>query len=286
MRAKEIISRITEARRNPHLNPKRSGRIEAAQFLSEIMSAGEYWGVSFTEINKLGINPATSFSTGALNAATPAGVYFYPAKYFINTVIDSIPFPFADTLPYIQVFNYKPKKTLHLNKTTAKEFWRISDLLGVSEEVSEGWGPGVMATVHEFVKQNPGPTSETWELHRVFRKLGYDSILDLGTGFIQSNEPYCGVILDTSIIKERRMFRNIQPKGTENLPKDEQPIPAGKYLDPEEAFLYARDVINGRWYAAEPTIAQDPEIAHNYATLFIGFGKEYDQWIQDMKIHS
>jgi hypothetical protein len=57
------------------------------------MGRGGAWGVSFTQVNKLGINPATSFNSDALNAGTPAGVYFYPASYFVRTVEANEPFP-------------------------------------------------------------------------------------------------------------------------------------------------------------------------------------------------
>jgi GNAT superfamily N-acetyltransferase len=75
-----------------------------------------------------------------------------------------------------------------------------------------GPGPNIMMSVASYVRNHPGATSETWELHRVFRRLGYDAILDLGTGYIQENEPYSGVILDTSIIGQVQTFNNIQPK--------------------------------------------------------------------------
>jgi hypothetical protein len=42
---------VAEARRNPELNPKRSGREEAAEFLRSAMGRGGAWGVSFTQFN-------------------------------------------------------------------------------------------------------------------------------------------------------------------------------------------------------------------------------------------
>jgi len=210
------INEITEARRNPNLNPKRSGRIEATEFLSKAMGQGGAWGVSFTQVNKLGINPATGFNSGALNAGTPAGVYFYPASYFVRTVEAKESFPFADHANFIQVFNYNPKHMLNLKTATRYDEEAVNNKLGESDYDDTGMGPGpnIMMSVASYVQNHPGATSETWELHRVFRRLGYDAILDLGTGFIQEQEPYCGVILDTGIIGKVQTFNNITPKTT------------------------------------------------------------------------
>jgi hypothetical protein len=210
MRAQEF----TEARRNPELNPKRSGREEAVEFLRSVMGRSGAWGVSFTQVNKLGINPATGFNSGAFNAGTPAGVYFYPASYFVRTVEAKESFPFADHANFIQVFSYNPKHLLNLKTATSYEEETVNKKLGESDYDDTGMGPGpnIMMSVASYVRNHPGATSETWELHRVFRKLGYDAILDLGTGYIQENEPYSGVILDTSIIGQVRTFNNIQPK--------------------------------------------------------------------------
>jgi len=290
MRASEFSQSMGEARRNPEQNPKRSGRLEAAQYLTQAMRDGGNWGVSFTDVNKLGINPRTSFDSSAVNAATPAGVYFYPAKYFINMVKEGIQFPFADDAAYLQVFKYEPKNMLVINTATFADWQRVVKILGVEREAEQGWGASIMLTVDRYLQENPSKTSETWELHRIFRKLGYDALLDLGMGAIQGNEPYCGVILDTGIIKGKKTFNNIQPRDPANLQdkavdpwqkqKARQPKPTGKYLDPEEAFNYARDVIHGRWYAAEPIIAQDEWKAQEYHDLFVG--GDFDDWFDSV----
>jgi hypothetical protein len=209
MRAQEFA----EARRNPELNPKKSGRVDAVEFLRSAMGRGGAWGVSFTQVNKLGINPTTSFNSGALNAGTPAGVYFYPASYFVRTVEANEEFPFANDANFIQVFSYNPKHLLNLKTATRYEEETVNKKLGESDYDDTGMGPGpnIMMSVASYVRNHPGATSETWELHRVFRRLGYDAILDLGTGFIQEQEPYSGVILDTGIIGQVKTFNNNRP---------------------------------------------------------------------------
>lgn len=288
MRALEIT---IESRKNPDQNIKRSGRVEAAEFLSKVINTGDNWGVSFTDINKLGINPNTNFSSGALNTGTPAGVYFYPPKYFINMVKESIKFPYGDDSTFIQVFKYEPKNMLILNNAKFKDWDRVVKTLGVEEEDELGWGASIMQTVRTYLENNPSKSTETWGLHRIFRKkLGYDAILDLGIGAIQSNEPYCGVILDTGIIKEKKTFNNIQPKDKTNptftaidpwqKQKIQQPKLTAKYLNPQKAFNYARDVIQGRWYDAEPIIAQNNDLAEEYFLLFVG--GDFDEWINSV----
>jgi hypothetical protein len=42
--------------------------------------------------------------------------------------------------------------------------------------------------------------------------------------------------------------------------------------DPEDAVIYARDVIGGRWPEAEPYIMKDPEVAEMYK-MYSGKGK-------------
>jgi hypothetical protein len=73
MRYKEL----TEARRNPEQNPK----ISVNQAIKQRLQSGERGTpdnpklfVSFTQLDKLGINPKSKYDT-------PLGIYAYPADY-------------------------------------------------------------------------------------------------------------------------------------------------------------------------------------------------------------
>jgi hypothetical protein len=269
MRYKEFI---IEARSHPDQNVKKSGRVEAAEFLRQIPPTDlKNWGVSFTNINKVGINPHTAFNTSAINTATPAGVYFYPASYFIKRVQQKAEFPYADDAKYIQVFRFSPKKVFNLGRATKKDFEKASAIFGEPSEIN-GWGAAIILSIRQYLESNPGK-NETWDLHRAYRKLGYDSILDFGSGLLQENEPYVGVILDTSIIGTVRMFRNIRPlnvdprqaiKLPKNPPEKTTEAEVGKLL--QQLWKYAE---GRRWPSAEPYMAQYPHSAYIYARYWI-----------------
>ena len=54
-----LIIDLFEARRNPELNPKQEGHAAAVAFLSKIPNDELiHYGVSMTELPKLGINPS------------------------------------------------------------------------------------------------------------------------------------------------------------------------------------------------------------------------------------
>jgi hypothetical protein len=69
--------------------------------------------ISFTEIDKLGINP--NYSTGPGAAGSPQGIYFYPLKsiwsgYEIGKYKSLIRLPFAKNRPYLWVVRSKNEK--------------------------------------------------------------------------------------------------------------------------------------------------------------------------------
>lgn len=81
MRATEFVF---EARRNPQQNPKVKGAMAAVAILQQIpQDQLKFYGVSMNDHLKLGVNPKASYSN------TPAGVYFYPANYYIELAKNS-----------------------------------------------------------------------------------------------------------------------------------------------------------------------------------------------------
>lgn len=64
--------------------------------MKELLQSNPNAFVSFTSINKLGINPQSKYDT-------PIAVYSYPLDYVVQQKIDFL--PFAKTAPYINVFN-------------------------------------------------------------------------------------------------------------------------------------------------------------------------------------
>lgn len=93
------IHEITEARKNPKQNPKVpindviDNRVEK--------DGADNLFISFTSIDKLGINPNSSYET-------PLGIYAYPISYVINTTntTDNMNnLPFAGEEPYANIFS-------------------------------------------------------------------------------------------------------------------------------------------------------------------------------------
>jgi hypothetical protein len=98
---------LKEARRNPHLNPKVPINWHISQHYED---AGAIPGtdiansfVSFTAVDKLGINPGSRYNT-------PIGIYAYPSWYILQKTGDYSAMrdlPFAGGQPYANVFSVK-----------------------------------------------------------------------------------------------------------------------------------------------------------------------------------
>jgi hypothetical protein len=72
---------ISEARRNPEQNPK----ISVVQALAKYKDDPDIY-ISFTYVDKVGINPRSTFNT-------PLGIYTYPLKEMWKDIVN-------DTIPY------------------------------------------------------------------------------------------------------------------------------------------------------------------------------------------
>lgn len=82
VRLKNIFNyEVDGARRNPELNKK----ISIIDQLSPYKDDPSYF-ISFTDINKIGLNPSTTYDT-------PLGIYTYPLKEIWNDFVNNeIPF--------------------------------------------------------------------------------------------------------------------------------------------------------------------------------------------------
>jgi hypothetical protein len=91
------IYELIEARRSPELNVGREGHAAAVSFIKSLPE-GTY-GVTMTELPKLGINPNSRYNT-------PIGVYFYPADEYVRVKGKGAgsKLDFVDDAAYIQVF--------------------------------------------------------------------------------------------------------------------------------------------------------------------------------------
>lgn len=211
---------ISEARRNPELNKHRDRGVRTVvQMLHNRRT--DNVGISMTELPKLGINPKTEYST-------PVGVYFYPAYYYIDEY-GSV--PFKEDAPYIQVFEFDYGKLLSTHDYTESDYdrdvnslmanypdavseikqlysqaedeakikipagyiWYITYKLSTWLAYGEGHVP-YMGTKGKALKH-----SIIW--NTMLRQLGYDVVIDDGSGVIHGNEPTQGVILNPRIMR-------------------------------------------------------------------------------------
>jgi hypothetical protein len=101
---KKFTEFITEARKNPEQNPK----ISAYEALLPYSNNPDVY-ISFTELDKIGINPKSKYNT-------PLGIYTYPIKeiwkrYNIDKVKNFTNLPYAAHEKHIWVIKVKDKST-------------------------------------------------------------------------------------------------------------------------------------------------------------------------------
>jgi len=176
--------------------------------------------ISFTSINKLGINPHSEYNT-------PLGIYSYPLDMFINKLEHSEfepmsrVFPFAGNAKNVQIFT--PKNTnkviFDLYEYNSKNFDNdIKKLKNAGYD--EGQINNLSLHTHNIKVRNPGgimwyitmmlakknPAKWNYILSKV---LGYDGIVDrTGQGIIHPSEPVQAVFFNKKGIKHIEEIEN------------------------------------------------------------------------------
>ena len=140
----KLQSLIGEARRNPEQNPKVSinerirRHLENADMLRDANVPNSF--VSFTAVDKLGINPGSRYDT-------PLGIYCYPSFYVYDEIGDSVPMselPFVGDAEFANVFSVQGT-ILNLNTISSgglsKLYERISEVyirrMGIRKKTEE-----------------------------------------------------------------------------------------------------------------------------------------------------
>lgn len=235
----KISTSLFEKRSHPELNPKLSGWDVLNQYKDDPSIL-----ISFTKIEKLGVNPQTEYDT-------PAGVYFYPLKiawehYRMDTK-ENVPlkniFPFAAENPYIHIIRVDSSKCLTVSKYTEEDYKKDFDTLHkyfipndeAANAVSYKYG-----SFHPRMSMNPAARLIHSVLYfyysaqregalvvlkgQVFKKkstfstfclkkiLGYTGVIDdANEGAIHQNEPIQAVLFDPHIIRRIRTVPNTLP---------------------------------------------------------------------------
>ena len=207
---------ILEARSNSDLNTRyKSGAQELLQWTRNLRTRGnEQIGIHMGAINKLGINPGEWFTED-----TPRGIYFYPYGYWTSVVGENQKLPTAGNMPYIHGFTYDSSKEYTGSRPANIDSlvpilrkYNIADHV-IDNAVASSKGKYaqlyqiVYSCLYETDNQLPDQKNIT-VFNNILRAAGYTCIVDYGHGYIAPHEPFQGVILDPSIIKQRTVVRN------------------------------------------------------------------------------
>lgn len=219
------LREITEARRNPEMNPKHSftnemvRRLKDSDFIPNTNVQNAF--VSFTSLEKLGINPSSEYYT-------PIGIYAYPLKYVYNEIgeKDTTWLPFAGEKPYANFFSLSDNATVLIStKFSLQMYDEYNDKLAAifgDEEVNELVDASPKEaevktlfgrfwyTTYKLSKRHGKNAPSYW--NGLMRKLGVDAVLDLGEGVIHDNEPTQIVIFNPRVVMDVERIKNVRTK--------------------------------------------------------------------------
>lgn len=230
---------LIEARKNPEQNPK----IPINKIIIKAVNSapGEIAGtknvfVSFTEVDKLGINPKSKYDT-------PIGIYAYPAEY-VQRVTGSTrrmsELPFAGESEYANIFNASGnvinvatitapevrvyyKKVAELWAKTSGKDWKTSvdyieryiNNAGTKSRFSDYpggqlWYVTMVAAQELFASAWGTKTPVAW--NKLFRSIGIDGVIDYtadgGVGIIHTSEPTQAVFFTINNVKNVKRYDN------------------------------------------------------------------------------
>lgn len=190
-----MVMTINEARKNPELNPK----ISAYKALKKYKDNPNIF-ISFTEINKVGINPRYKFNN-------PVAIYAYPLreiweKYNLDKEKSFKIIPFASKRPFIWIIKSKgnfihdlftqyKKSNFERDVKKLKEIYGKIDKL-VQKAKDEAYAdnyPSYLWRLTELLSHKSKKKVST-EWNSIFRKLGYSGFADKsGKGIIHYLQP-------------------------------------------------------------------------------------------------
>lgn len=202
---------LNELRKNPELNPK----VPALKSLEKYKDDDSYF-ITFTSIEKVGLNPKTPFST-------PVGVYAYKLKDVYDELLEKN-YLFGVDRPYVNVLQINTNKVLDLENYSnkqqdieklkkiyesefddafediLKEFESSKDLLyPINTD-----GKYVYGLMNHISNKKSGKSGEAKKsmvyFNVLLRKMGYDVVIDR-TGTIHLLQPSQAVFLTPSSYK-------------------------------------------------------------------------------------
>ena len=220
---------LNEARKNPHLNPKVSINQRIFDHWKNTKSIPSSTVknsfVSFTEIEKLGINPKSKYDT-------PLGIYSYSSDFIIETIGKSKSMknlPFAGESPFANIFTVNTSKfniidlqTISSSEQHIKSMKKFvkNELKMTDQEMETFFSNKIKKT--EALRQTEGgifwyTTMKLAQLlakessssrfnkvpvawNAIFRNANIGGVIDNGDGIIHRLEPAQAVFFDKSVI--------------------------------------------------------------------------------------
>ena len=212
---------LLEARKNPELNPKISLNAELKAYVDKF---GKDGFISFTSIDKLGINPGSDYDT-------PIGIYAYPVMYAYHDVLGDDQharrLPFAGSNPYATLFSATNGVIdLHTfsESDLASAIKKLKSIYGtrdVETSISYALESGRVQTaggqlwaitmkLSKIIKGGEPPI--VW--NKIFRSIGINGCVDSeGEDIIHPNEPTQAVFFKKPgvIENEKRVLNKYAP---------------------------------------------------------------------------
>lgn len=218
---------VPEARRNPDKNP----RSYALDSLEKYVNQDEFYYISYTKVDKIGINPRSQFDT-------PIGIYTYPlTKEIYKNMYDyktAAAVPFAGMSPFIWVLkannpdkamwlgsNYYTKDDYELDVWKMEKFFvngdymdekdfhfRVEQYAGQAYEEtfsSQIWNVTRMFAARHLELNSRTPVAWNWLMRNV---LKYDYAVDFDSGTIHENEPTQAVFFSKAAFTVVEKIRN------------------------------------------------------------------------------
>jgi len=214
------LKKLFELRRGEDKRPKSSFQEELAELIDTGVIPDEQVFVTFSNINKLGINPSSAFDT-------PLGVYAYPLDYVLNhDRPDEL--PFAGNRTWAIVFTargviyelYDENDDLdEMEEAVMRKLLELADWIcaghpDAEDEIktrvfdnarleafhpdraeSRMWYYTMIAAEMLTEMGIYAKTSIAW--NALWRKMGITGVVDYDTGTIHSNEPTQAVFFET-----------------------------------------------------------------------------------------
>jgi hypothetical protein len=205
-------------------------------FKSLIRNSFPYNYIQFSDIEKLGIYPASQYHT-------PTGIYSYPITEEIVAQLLRGSLPFATDRKYIIFFTTKPETNILLTSNSKYESFSKELLTSkfdglwqkfhfeskTKEEVLEYWSKKAtfqspLGALWNQARMLSGPNSNMW--NSIMRHLKIDGVVDdAGLGLIHEQERTQAVFFSASVLE----LMNIEPNMW-NPQKIDKKVPKHKML--------------------------------------------------------